>query len=706
MAQPSYLNIIRRTVDSWDFESDLYPEPHGADGYHGNTNGDGTISFTDRNGTNTYNRISYEIIEYIDEYGSNNYTPSSAEGLMYFLKAEGFFASGSGGGGGSDTFIGLTDVSVPGGYVANVGKIPIITSTGLVMTNPSFAFQNNIGKTQTITPPVGTEFISTVGLANYINENVSISVSETQVVLLQINYFNDEGFTAKKEIYFFKAGKGDWGLGGTPTTSGHYFLIVKTVMTPEDVYDTPNSFIYDLGDTTGTDFWEAGNDQDPPYNLTDSGDLDVDGNPRTYFFSYTDSGVLYYAKFIGAQGLYGLGESQFVEADFVDTTNDTVTPLPNLEQVTAIGNTTTHGVVATGGGYQISYTNQTIEFRDISGNTLRLRMPASLLAGEVTFDFPLKTADDTFAMLSDLGGLLYEYALSRIIPTSGGTFNITETSFEDGEGISRMLMNIFVENTGTYTINLPDPDTLVGKEIFIIKTNSDAGDVVISAANLISGLPTITLSNQYDYIHIKIDPDTYYVVGSNLAFLAPGLDQVLTSGNESNKDIILKEDEANKVAYTNTGLEKIKDEFSTKLDFANPTANNTQTFQDKSGTVAVTTDITDALTDAIFKGSDSDVDVEKISAMVAFPGSPVAKTLYFVESKDFEGSITGTSDGVSTTVVVPHTLGVVPTYVNIVAKNALAAGFTYVTADASNITINYGSAPAAGSPQYWARYIS
>lgn len=407
MAQPSYLNIIRRTVDSWDFESDLFPLPHGADGYHGNSNGDGTVSFTDKNGSVVYNHVPYTLIEYIDEYDFNDHTPTSAEELIYFLKAEGFFdESGSDGSGGSTTFIGLTDVSVTGGYGVNQGKVFIVQGSGLVPVTPSFAFQNNkvtlrrkyfIGFTGAVTATMLADF--------YNDASTSFTVSETEILVVE--GVAGSGSSDTIYVYLFKPGKGTWGTtgGGQTLLAQHFQLTAVRNFSPTDIENTPNSFIYNLGDTTGADFWEAGNDQNPPYDLTDSGDLDADGNPRTYYFSYTDNGILYYAQFVGAQGYYGLDENQFVETDFVDTTNDTVTPLPDLQQVTTVGNTTTHGIVAMGGGYQISYTNQTIEFRDISGNILRLRMPSSLPVGEVTFDFPEKTIDDTFAMISDLGGL-------------------------------------------------------------------------------------------------------------------------------------------------------------------------------------------------------------------------------------------------------------------------------------------------------------
>lgn len=61
-------------------------------------------------------------------------------------------------------------------------------------------------------------------------------------------------------------------------------------------------------------------------------------------------------------------------------------------------------------------------------------------------------------------------------------------------------------------------------------------------------------------------------------------------------------------------------------------------------------------------------------------------------------------NGSSTSILIAHGLGVAPTYFNAVATNAAAAGVSYVSADATNIIINYASAPAAGTGTYNVSY--
>ena len=65
---------------------------------------------------------------------------------------------------------------------------------------------------------------------------------------------------------------------------------------------------------------------------------------------------------------------------------------------------------------------------------------------------------------------------------------------------------------------------------------------------------------------------------------------------------------------------------------------------------------------------------------------------------------TATTNGSSTDVIIAHNLGVVPTWFSVLATNATAAGFTYVTADATNIIIHYTTAPAAGTANYNMQY--
>lgn len=65
-------------------------------------------------------------------------------------------------------------------------------------------------------------------------------------------------------------------------------------------------------------------------------------------------------------------------------------------------------------------------------------------------------------------------------------------------------------------------------------------------------------------------------------------------------------------------------------------------------------------------------------------------------SATLTGDVTMMSDGVNPNFVIPHTVGTVPRYANVVAKNENAIGKYSVMWDANNITIMYDSPPQEG----------
>lgn len=153
------------------------------------------------------------------------------------------------------------------------------------------------------------------------------------------------------------------------------------------------------------------------------------GNPKTYYFSFTQDGVLYYAQFVGAQGLYGGVETPFVESDFVVTTNDTIGDTPNLQIVTDTGNTTTNHIVINNSvdGNKISYEDNGIVYTDANGNTITILFPLDAFTGAKTLNIPAKDTDDTFAMVSDIsagGGFDRRYLYTAGSDTD--TFIISE----------------------------------------------------------------------------------------------------------------------------------------------------------------------------------------------------------------------------------------------------------------------------------------
>jgi hypothetical protein len=436
-------------------------------GWSGSANND-LISLKSANGGIVYNNQPWSIYSYEDENDTgNNFTPISPVDLVTKLNERGFFDTSSGGGGGSTTFLGLTDVLFAN-YFGRENQVIIVNGagTGLTSVTPSFAFQNNIA-TLRRKYFIGHEGVVTATmLADFYNSVLSpISISETHAPVV-IEGVSGSSSSDTIYAYFFKPGKGVYGTaaGGETIQAQDFQLFSIRNLIPEDIAGNPNTVIFNLGTISDGDYVAYANTQGP-FNWGDSGEPDNEGNPKTYFFTYITDGVTYFAQFVGTPGVYGVGETPFVEADFVDTTNSDITPTQNLQQTTDIGNTTTNPIVVLGGGYQIMIGNQTIEYTQ-GGNLLRIKLPDTLGASEVTFDIPTRATNDTFAMLSDLAG---------------------------GSGITRSFLYTAVGDTDTFII----PELVGANEIQMISSNVSGNTMKSdfafnSSTGEVNGYPVLT----------------------------------------------------------------------------------------------------------------------------------------------------------------------------------------------------------------------
>lgn len=79
-------------------------------------------------------------------------------------------------------------------------------------------------------------------------------------------------------------------------------------------------------------------------------------------------------------------------------------------------------------------------------------------------------------------------------------------------------------------------------------------------------------------------------------------------------------------------------------------------------------------------------------------------TAYFVQddSQEVKSSISISANGTSI-ITIPHSLGIVPSYVNVQAKSPSAIGITNIMATDINIIVNYNT-PPIGNLQYWINY--
>nr|WP_322624484.1 hypothetical protein [uncultured Flavobacterium sp.] len=108
-------------------------------------------------------------------------------------------------------------------------------------------------------------------------------------------------------------------------------------------------------------------------------------------------------------------------------------------------------------------------------------------------------------------------------------------------------------------------------------------------------------------------------------------------------------------------------------------------------------------TASVVSGADSNTTIKNLSTVAAYPGTPVANSLYFVETAEFRGPVSVTVSA-GTTVVIPHGQSFVPSFVSVQAKNTIARGTFSFEVDATNVTLTYTSAVTAGTAEYWLRW--
>lgn len=183
--------------------------------------------------------------------------------------------------------------------------------------------------------------ITPLQISDWINSNpyyLTISEVETPVWIEAVRVVEGR---YKRYIFNFVPGKGHWGLasGGTPVHPGFFNLIGVFNFTGQDIEDQPGTTIVSLGNLPDGDYLTVANSEERDFSY--SGQLDG-GNLITYYFSYTQDGVLYFVQFVGEPGIYGgsgINSNDFSATDFVSTTNSDVapTPIPSLDEVLANG---------------------------------------------------------------------------------------------------------------------------------------------------------------------------------------------------------------------------------------------------------------------------------------------------------------------------------------------------------------------------------
>lgn len=158
--------------------------------------------------------------------------------------------------------------------------------------------------------------------------NLSVSVMQTPTILIfikdqlttatpaSLGGATTDVVTSVKYTYLFPLGAGEYNPISNFITFDDLVLLNVDSPVQADISNQPNTQIIDLGDITGSDFISEINAQNPSFDLQD--------NTQSFFFSYEDGGVLFLQKFIGANGIYGLNDSQVDASDFISFSDNNI----------------------------------------------------------------------------------------------------------------------------------------------------------------------------------------------------------------------------------------------------------------------------------------------------------------------------------------------------------------------------------------------
>lgn len=204
-------------------------------------------------------------------------------------------------------------------------------------TNPGTEFaQNNMGRVIDLILFNNDSPVASIDVAALFNrEAYTITDIETPVIITLTALSNST--IPLKHLYLFKGGKGKWGSGQTSVLNSQFEYITSHNVKPSDIDNGGNTQTIALGELLDSNYLTAANGAER--DLSDDGII--------YFFSYINDGVLYLVQFIGGYGYYGGSyENTFTQADFVDTTNDSLPLVPSIHKPIKIITSTSAGFTA------------------------------------------------------------------------------------------------------------------------------------------------------------------------------------------------------------------------------------------------------------------------------------------------------------------------------------------------------------------------
>lgn len=349
--------------------------------------------------------------------------------------------------------------------------LPVIYSRANMGDGNTFT-QNNIGRTISLGFYMGDSSVQAI-VTKMNNITTVISATDTPVILSlytlpTIFVPNQTPPNSKKYLYLFKPGTGTYGLNGTKVTAAMISQLATLTLTPEDIQSNPKAVIHNLGTLTNETFIQVANKS--IWDFSDSGEIDGDGQLKTYYFSYSVDNVLYFAQFKGTPGVYGLNNTPFEEEDFVATTNSNITPTPTFEQILAQGGNKNISQLTNNGDGVSPYTT----VAKLNGLTITVNQAAA--------EMYLKNSEGTTLATVNLAFLNNE----------GTTFfyNQTTQKLELKNDAGTILSEVSVS---AFVSNLMQTVDFNGANSSILEFKDAAGNVVDSASftiNNIAGLQT------------------------------------------------------------------------------------------------------------------------------------------------------------------------------------------------------------------------
>lgn len=298
--------------------------------------------------------------------------------------------------------------------------LDVIYSRSSLSENGGFD-QNNklrtisLGFTSADTVPI-TDFVNKMNLRTTV-----ITSTETPVILVinqstftVVDDFTISFQTTKKYTYFFRQGKGTYGVGGTTVTRAMLEPRAVMIFTPDDI---DPSTITNIDPVVDGDYITKANTM--PWDFGDSG-TEIENGNKQYYLSFTnEQGKLSFALFVGLPGQYGVGGTPLDNTMFIITAQEDT--LPQITNLSQLNNDVPYATVSEVDGMTISVNQAAAELylKNDDGTTLATVSLGFLNNEGTTFFYNATTGN--LELKDDAGNVL------SVVPVSAFVSNLIQS---------------------------------------------------------------------------------------------------------------------------------------------------------------------------------------------------------------------------------------------------------------------------------------